>query len=222
LRRIGHLEVAGVIYRRLTQGCLASEAYHGLGKVAGEKGDWIEAEQMLTKAVRLDPISPRKHNDLGYAQLKTGASDLAIEEFRTALELDPGRSRSANNLVLALLIAGEGAEAEVISRRLSLGPDRWQALQSQADGWEIARVTSGKEAGKQAAETDELPTAGGGTPLPAIRGPESTAGKGGNKTTDEQSPESVEPSPSDMSEMSAAGGESSGDEPEKPEQEDQP
>ncbi|MGM0516314.1 MAG: tetratricopeptide repeat protein [Pseudomonadota bacterium] len=131
-----------MIYRRLTQGCLAGEAYHGLGKVAGEKGEWIEAEQLLKRAVRHDPISSRKHNDLGYAHLKTGASGLAIEEFRTALELDPGRSRSANNLILALLIAGESAEAQRISRRLDLDQGRWRALQRQAAEWEASRVSA--------------------------------------------------------------------------------
>ncbi|MFO7581406.1 tetratricopeptide repeat protein [Guyparkeria sp.] len=142
LRRIGRLEVATVIYGRLTGGCMAGEAYHGLGKTAGVEGDWLEAERMLGKAVRHDPISPSKHNDLGYAHLKTGATDMAIEEFRTALELDPGRSRAANNLVLAFLVAGAREEAERIRERLSIDEDRWQALQRQARGWEVVRETS--------------------------------------------------------------------------------
>lgn len=207
LRRIGHLEVAGVIYRGLIQGCPGSEAYHGLGKVAGGKSDWIEAERMLKKAVRLDPISPRKHNDLGYAHLKAGASDLAIEEFRTALELDPGRSRSANNLVLALLIAEEDAEAERIADRLSLDPERWQALQRQAEDWEIERGNSRDRTGTEVPVMEEEPMKGNKRPSLGETNPTGTGS---------------DPGGGDGTKMPEAAGESPEEEPESLEEEEQP
>ncbi|MCL7743710.1 tetratricopeptide repeat protein [Guyparkeria hydrothermalis] len=137
LRQIGRLDEAQRAYGELTNGCFASVAYHGLGRTLGKKGDWTAARQALDQARQLNPISPAIHNDLGYARLKTGAYEPAVESFRTALELDAGRTRAANNLVLALLLMGEKQQAEKLLEPFDIPADRWVKLQSQADSWVV-------------------------------------------------------------------------------------
>lgn len=137
LRHIGRLDEAERTYGELTDGCFASAAYHGLGRTLGKKGEWTAARQALDHARQLNPISPAIHNDLGYARLKTGAYESAVESFRTALELDAGRTRAANNLVLALLLMGETQQAGKLVEPFDIPAERWQKLQSQADSWAV-------------------------------------------------------------------------------------
>ena len=138
LRHIGRLDEAQELYERLIEGCHAAAAYHGLGRVVGEKGDWPASRVALEHAGERNPVSPAIHNDLGYALLKVGEFRPAAEHFQTALELDSAHSRAANNLVLALLLLGEDGKAERLMDSLDMPASQRGKLESGADAWEVS------------------------------------------------------------------------------------
>ncbi len=138
LRHIGRLDEAQEIYEGLSNGCHASAAEHGLGRVLGEKGQWTDSRDSLERARQVDPVSPAIHNDLGYALLKIGEFRMAAERFQTTLELDSSNQRASNNLVLALLLMDENRKAERLVESLDLPADQWGRLRSQAADWEVA------------------------------------------------------------------------------------
>ena len=91
-------------------------------------GDQAAALSLLWTAAGLDPRDAEIQNRLGESLQRIGALDAAIESFRAALAGQSSFRKAANNLVLALVAAGRGAEASDLAGRLvSAAPDDAEA-----------------------------------------------------------------------------------------------
>ena len=84
---------------------------------ANNKKDKAGAIGHLQKAVSLDPEFMEAHNSLGIRYVETGRDDLALVEFRKALEMDPRHSAVQANVAAVLLRLRRPAEAETAARR---------------------------------------------------------------------------------------------------------
>jgi Flp pilus assembly protein TadD len=88
-------------------------AYFYLGKAYAAQGNLEESEEMMTKAVQLNPAyEPYALVSLGAALAKQGRYGPAAEYFSRALELDGGLGLAAYNLGISLLNLGRTEEAE--------------------------------------------------------------------------------------------------------------
>lgn len=66
-----------------------AQNYYGMGVFAYEEGNYAEAEQFLTKAVKMDPENARAHFYLGQTYFKQKRLDLAESSLTRAFSLDP-------------------------------------------------------------------------------------------------------------------------------------
>lgn len=67
--------------------------------VAG-RGLWKEAAYRWEKAVALDPLNPKAHNNLGVAYERAGKFEEALEAYENALELSPSSEHIRQNYEL--------------------------------------------------------------------------------------------------------------------------
>ena len=72
------------------------EAYKQLGaldlsRLNLEKAEELDSIQSLTQAVERDPDDSSSYNGRGIAHLRAGSFDLAVEDFATAIRLEPGQ-----------------------------------------------------------------------------------------------------------------------------------
>jgi Flp pilus assembly protein TadD len=76
-----------------------ARAHNNLAMALETSGRLDEAGNEYRTAVRLDPDNPQFHNNLGvFLIVRRGQRDLAIEQFREALRLDPKFRDAAENL----------------------------------------------------------------------------------------------------------------------------
>lgn len=133
LRRIDRPGQAEELYRGLLGGCLQGRAWHGLGLLQAQRGQHLDSMASLEKARNLLPTDARVRNDLGYALLLAQRFDDARFEFLTVLELVPGDTRAARNLVLLTLREGRPDKAQELAASLGLDTATVERLaQSQA------------------------------------------------------------------------------------------
>ena len=86
--------------------------------------DWAAADASFRKALDLEPGSAQALRQAGVLASTLGRWSEAIDLTNKAIERDPLRPASYNNLGLALLAVNRGAEAEAEFRRaLELNPD---------------------------------------------------------------------------------------------------
>jgi hypothetical protein len=88
-----------------------------LAEKAAKKKDTTTAIQHLRKAVTLDPEYLDAHNTLGMRYVQTSQYNLALTEFRRALEMDPRNATLQSNVAATLLALHQPAEAEIAARR---------------------------------------------------------------------------------------------------------
>ncbi len=132
LRAVADYAKAKGFYRTLSAGCLAGAGYRGLGLVAAAQHDLDTALANLEKARTLLSADARVRNDYGYALLLAGRISAAKIEFETAVELSDKKSPAAGNLVLALLVEGEDAQALDYARHAALSDAQLQRLRLRA------------------------------------------------------------------------------------------
>lgn len=106
LRRLG-MPQAVAWYQALREGCMAGLAEHGLGLMAAQRGDSLQALRHLVRAAVLVPSDARVRNDLGYVRLQLGQDPQAEFELRTAAELAPDDRMPLFNLALMSLLRGD-------------------------------------------------------------------------------------------------------------------
>ncbi len=88
----------------------AKEAYLRAIELEAQKND-AAALSLLWEAAGLSPRDADIQNRLGEALDRIGALDAAIAAYRSALAERPDFRKASNNLILALVKAGQGAEA---------------------------------------------------------------------------------------------------------------
>jgi tetratricopeptide (TPR) repeat protein len=124
LTREGRLDAAAELLGQL----VASEptnaaAWHALGYVNNQRGDYARAVEPFRRATALRPTSPLFMINLAEAYRNLGETRRAIGCCQTALRLSPDYPEALNTLGLAYYSAGSHAEAEAQFRRaLELRP----------------------------------------------------------------------------------------------------
>ncbi|TDF79663.1 tetratricopeptide repeat protein [Pseudomonas sp. H9] len=132
LRLLGRSE-AEPLYRSLLGGCLAAEAEHGLGQLSAARGDNLQAQRHLLRAVRLAPTDEKIRNDLGVVYLNQGNVEQARFEFLTAIELKDNNALAAVNLVSLLLYQDKWQQAADLVSRLHLSAAQFNEAKSRAE-----------------------------------------------------------------------------------------
>ncbi len=100
LRQTGQAIPAETAYKRLLGTSLESAGYRGLGLLAGSRGNYAEAVQLLTQAQRRTPTDALLLSDLGYANLRAGQLEDARLPLMQALQLRPDSTQAQANLAL--------------------------------------------------------------------------------------------------------------------------
>ncbi|PRA60443.1 hypothetical protein CQ065_20335 [Pseudomonas sp. MYb187] len=131
-RLLGRSE-AEPLYRSLLGSCLAAEGEHGLGQLASARGDNVQAERHLLRAVRLAPTDEKMRNDLGVVYLDLGNVEQARFEFLTAIELKDNNSLAAVNLVSLLLYQDKWQQAADLVSRFKLSPAQFSEAKYRAE-----------------------------------------------------------------------------------------
>jgi len=112
LRQTGQAAPAEAAYKRLLGTPLASAGYRGLGLLAGTRGNYAEAVQLLMQAQRRTPIDALLLSDLGYAQLRAGQIEEARLPLMQALQLRPDSTQAQANLALYLVVTDQSEQAD--------------------------------------------------------------------------------------------------------------
>jgi tetratricopeptide (TPR) repeat protein/mono/diheme cytochrome c family protein len=99
-------------------------SYVNLGELKLSRLDLQGAVSALQTAVRVGPKESQGHNMLGAAYGRVGRSREAIQQFDTALQLDPDNVNARYNLVFALVRTGQtDAAAEHMARVVAAFPN---------------------------------------------------------------------------------------------------
>ena len=72
LRQTGQTAASEQAYRALLGTPQAADGWHGLGLIAGARGQYAQAADDFSRAAKLAPTDPRILGDLGYARLRAG------------------------------------------------------------------------------------------------------------------------------------------------------
>lgn len=120
LRKTGQLETAAAVFQSLTHTAQAAQAWHGLGLIEGERGDYAKAVHYLQQAADLQPTGADLQNDLGYAQLRLGQVGSARLSLGKAVELEPANPRILSNMALFLWLNGQGQDAEAFMQQAQI------------------------------------------------------------------------------------------------------
>jgi Flp pilus assembly protein TadD len=119
LRATDQADAAEAQYRALLPTTQAAAAWHGLGLLAGQRGDYPAAIADFREAVQREPINADMLNDLGYALLCGGDRAAARLPLMQAIELAPDNRKIVSNLALFLLLSNEREKAEGLMRSAS-------------------------------------------------------------------------------------------------------
>jgi Flp pilus assembly protein TadD len=155
LRQTGQAAAAEAAYKRLLATPLASAGYRGLGLLAGMRGNYAEAVQLLAQAQRRTPTDALLLSDLGYAHLGAGQIEEARLPLMQALQLRPDSTQAQANLALYLEVTNQPERAAALMdahrmpqpTRLAV---REAALQMRASGKLPAPVAAAAAAGTRA------------------------------------------------------------------------
>jgi tetratricopeptide (TPR) repeat protein len=133
----GHLAAAEAIYRQI----LAvqpnhPEALHLLGAVALVSGRYVEALDLIGRALTISPNHPIYESNLGEAYRRLGRLDEAIVHLRRAVALQPDYVDALNNLGSSLAQMEQWGEAMTNFQRASaLRPEDTNTLNNLALAW---------------------------------------------------------------------------------------
>ncbi len=156
LRLTGQPAESEVVYRKLVASGKAAEGWHGLGLLAGARGDFAQAADDLGKASRLRPTDADILSDLGYARLRAGDVAGARLPLGQAAELNPGSNKVIANLVLLLLVEGQTERAERVMNQANMSEQARAQLSVLAQQTRIPVVVSDAAAGQTPARDTQV------------------------------------------------------------------
>ena len=133
LRETRQPEAAEAVYRSLLKTSEASAAWHGLGLLAGQSGNFGAAVPLLQAAAKREPTNPIMLNDLGFALLRSGDKNGARVPLAQAAELAPENRKIIANLALLLLVSGDLKKAGAVMAQGKLSSDSRVAIYLLAD-----------------------------------------------------------------------------------------
>jgi len=123
LRETRQVEAADTAYRKLLTSPEAAAAWHGLGLMAAQNGDYKAATTSLREAVKREPTNPVMLSDLGYALLRSRDIAAARVPLAQAAELAPDNRKMIGNLALLLLVSGDAEKARAVMDKANLPAD---------------------------------------------------------------------------------------------------
>ena len=121
------------IYRRLTKTRQKAQAWHGLGLMAGQRGDFVEAAKNLENASSAAPSDAVILSDLAYARMRMGDIEGARIPIGKAAELMPQSPKVLSNMALYLLVRGATPAAEQVMQSANLSQQARQQIYAIAD-----------------------------------------------------------------------------------------
>ncbi len=134
LRQTGQTAASEQAYRALTRGEQAAQGWHGLGLIAGGRGQYEQAADDFAQAARLAPMNAQILGDLGYARLRAGDLNGARVPLGQAAELAPENGRVLANMAVLLLVEGDPLKAQRLMDQAQLGEEaRSQVLRLAAE-----------------------------------------------------------------------------------------
>lgn len=132
LRETRQGAAADAAYRKLLNSTEAGAAWHGLGLLAAQNGDYPAAVTALREAAKRQPTNPVILSDLGYAMLRSGDVVGARMPLAQAAELAPDNRKMIGNLALLLLVSGEPDKARQVMDKAALSPESRSRIYSLA------------------------------------------------------------------------------------------
>ncbi|CAN7606599.1 hypothetical protein LJR260_004312 [Variovorax paradoxus] len=114
LRQTGQAALAEAAYKHLLGTSMESAGYRGLGLLAGTRGNFTEAVQLLAQAQRRTPTDALLLSDLGYAHLRAGQIEEARLPLMQALQLRPDSTQAQANLALYLEVINQRDRATAL------------------------------------------------------------------------------------------------------------
>ncbi|WP_348099301.1 tetratricopeptide repeat protein [Collimonas sp.] len=132
LRETRQDAAADATYRKLLTSDEAGAAWHGLGLLAAQNGDYPAAVKAMREATRREPTNAVMLSDLGYAMLRSGDIASARVPLAQAAELAPDNRKMIGNLALLLLVSGDPEKARVVMDKAALPQDSRARIYSLA------------------------------------------------------------------------------------------
>lgn len=123
LRMTGQSQRSEAAYRSLIASGQAAHGWHGLGLLAGARGDFAQATQYLRRAAQAAPTDAQILGDLGFACLSSGDLPGARLPLGQAAELDPGNPRVLSNLALLLELEGDSVGAKRVMDQANISEE---------------------------------------------------------------------------------------------------
>ena len=85
--------------------------------------DWKTPQRLWQATVKVSPLSPRAHNNMGDVYCRGGRIELAVAEFKKAIELNPNYADACHNLANTYQSQGNFQEAIVYYQKaISFNP----------------------------------------------------------------------------------------------------
>lgn len=198
LRQTGQAEGAETAYKRLLATPQESAGYRGLGLLAGARGHYAEAVQLLKQAQRRAPTDALLLSDLGYASLRAGQVEEARLPLMQALQLQPDSKQAQANLALYFEMTHQQEQATALmdANRMpetTRAAVREAALQMRAAGSSAVRspsVITSVSTSASAIASNGAPTAlrNDLASVPLALKPARWAGMGGVRTANQLNP----------------------------------
>ncbi len=132
LRQTGQAAQSEAAYKRLLGTPLEGAGYRGLGLLAGARGNYPEAIQLLKLAQRHAPTDALLLSDLGYAHLRAGSIDDARLPLMQALQLRPDSAQAQANLALYLELTNQQEQATAMMDANRMSPAARSAIKEAA------------------------------------------------------------------------------------------
>lgn len=137
---IGQVDAAEAALAAMPGNPKSADISAAQGHVEAARGHWSQAVSHYQAASAQRPADPLLRNAVGYALLRAGSIDAAIEQLRGAVDLAPGDAVIRNNLILAFALGGrQGDAAAAIAQS---GDRQAQANLKQQIATEAARINA--------------------------------------------------------------------------------
>ncbi|WP_447747057.1 tetratricopeptide repeat protein [Variovorax boronicumulans] len=184
LRQTGQAEPAEAAYKQLLNTPQESAGYRGLGLLAGARGRYAEAVQLLKQAQRRTPTDALLLSDLGYASLRAGQLEEARLPLMQALQLQPDSKQAQANVALYLEATHQQEQATALMDANRMPEATRAAVRAAALQ---TRAAAGSPAASSPASA-MLPLNEPAAPVPLALKPTRWAGMGGVRTADQLNP----------------------------------
>lgn len=134
-RNTGMLDEAYASYRNLSMTCMSAYGHAGMAKILATRGDIPQAHQQMLKARRIAPSNADIRNDYGFILLAHKDFKSAQREFMTALQLQPSHPVAIRNMVMSLILDGDGRTALRMAKNNGIPSSEFRELLSQANSF---------------------------------------------------------------------------------------